>query len=182
MTPRFRTALIAFAFLAPTTPSATAQSPAAAATAQSPAPAAAAPSAANPSPELVTRLTNKLAITPEQATGGAGAIFGLAKTRLSPEDFGKVSAAVPGMDGLLKAAPKAEETPVTSAMGAIGAAVPGGAGGVASTATGLASLAGPFKSLGLSPDMAVQMIPLMTKFVSNRGGTDVGNILAGALK
>src|SRR5215813_10730752 len=60
----------------------------------------------NPSPELVGQLTKELSITPEQATGGAGALFGLAKTRLKPAEFSQVSKAVPGMDGLLNAAPK----------------------------------------------------------------------------
>src|SRR5262245_29195612 len=64
------------------------------------------PSVKNPSPELVDQLTKQLSITPEQAIGGSGAIFGLAKTKLKPEEFSKVSDAVPGMDGLLKAAPK----------------------------------------------------------------------------
>ena len=128
----------------------------------------------NPSPELVSQLTKELSITPEQATGGAGAIFGLAKTRLSPEQFGKVSESVPGMDGLLKAAPKPAAAPA-SAMGQLGSALPGAAGP-------LAALAGPFKSLGLSPEMAPKMIPILTKFVGARGGTDVGSVLAGALK
>ena len=59
------------------------------------------------SPELVGNLTKKPSITPEQAPGGSGAIFGLAKTKLKPEDFAKVAGAVPGMDGLLGAAPQA---------------------------------------------------------------------------
>src|SRR6202008_2591462 len=96
----------------------------------------------NPSPELVGELTKELKITPQQATGGAGALFGLAKTRLKPDEFSQGSQAVPGMDGLLKAAPKPK-----GAMGALGSSLPGGAGG-------LASVAGSFKSLGLSPDMA----------------------------
>lgn len=60
----------------------------------------------NPSPELVGQLTKQLNIKPEQAIGGAGALFGVAKTKLKPEDFLKVSNAVPGIDGLLKAAPR----------------------------------------------------------------------------
>ncbi len=60
-----------------------------------------------PSPELVGMLTKDLNVTPKQATGGAGALFGLAKSRLKPDQFSQVAAAVPGMDGLLKAAPSA---------------------------------------------------------------------------
>jgi hypothetical protein len=59
----------------------------------------------NSSSELVGQLTKGLSVTRTQARGGAGALFALAKSRLSGEEFSKVSAAVPGMNGLLKAAP-----------------------------------------------------------------------------
>src|SRR5215218_7921665 len=111
----------------------------------------------NPSPELVGKLTKELSITPEQAIGGSGALFGLAKSRLKPEDFTKVSDAVPGMDGLLKAAPKPKGGSM-AALGALSTVLPGKAGGLASVATS-------FKSLGLSPEMAVKFVPVMTKFV-----------------
>src|SRR5215203_919205 len=108
----------------------------------------------NPSPELVGRLTKELSITPEQAIGGSGALFGLAKTRLKPEDFTKVADVVPGMGGLLKAAPKPKQGSA-GALAAIGGILPGKAGG-------LASVAGSFKELGLSANMAVKFVPLMT--------------------
>ena len=124
-----------------------------------------------PNPELAGMITKELKITPQQATGGAGALFGLAKTRLKPEDFSKVSAAVPGMDGLLKAAPKAS----SSNLGSLGSALPGQAGA-------LGALAGQFKKLGLSPDMVAQFVPILTKFTESKGGAGVASILAGALK
>src|SRR5262245_18726083 len=52
---------------------------------------------------------------PTQTAGAAGSIFGLAKSRLSAGDFDKVAKAVPGMDGLLSAAP-----PATGAVPATG--------------------------------------------------------------
>ena len=124
------------------------------------------------SPELVGNLTKKLSITPEQAAGGSGAIFGLAKTKLAPEDFAKVAQAVPGMDGLLKAAPKPQEN---DALGSLGSMLPGKAGA-------MASLAGSFKALGLSPAQAAKFIPIMTQFVDLKGGAEVGKLLSGALK
>ena len=102
--------------------------------------------------------------TTQQAEGAAGAIFGLAKSRLSPADFSKVATAVPGMDGLLGAAPK------TSTIG--------GLGGV----TGLSSLSSQFTSLGLSPEMVGKAIPAVTNYVTKAGGADVGKLLAGVLK
>jgi Protein of unknown function VcgC/VcgE (DUF2780) len=128
--------------------------------------------AKTPSPELVGMLTKGLGVTPEQATGGAGALFGLAKSRLKPDEFSQVAAAVPGMDGLLKAAPKQAGG---SSVGSLSSALPGGAGG-------LASVAGSFKSLGLSPEMASKFVPLLTQFVQSKGGANAASLLLGALK
>lgn len=127
------------------------------------------------SPELVGQLTKELSIKPEQAVGGAGALFGLAKTRLNPADFTKVADVVPDMGGLLKAAPKPKQGGAAGALGTMGEMLPGKAGG-------LASVAGSFKSLGLSPEMATKFVPIMTKFVNVKGGAGVADLLSGALK
>jgi hypothetical protein len=124
------------------------------------------------SPELVGMLTKELNVTQDQATGGAGALFDLAKSRLKPEEFSQVSDAVPGMDGFLNAAPKQGDG---SALGSLGSALLGGSGG-------LASVAGAFGSLGLSPDMVSKFIPLITQFVQSKGGASVASLLMGALK
>src|ERR1044071_8671575 len=114
----------------------------------------------NPSPELVGKLTKELSLTPEQAVGGAGALFGVAKSRLKPEDFLKVANAVPGMDGLLKAAPKPrqEDTEGPDMLGSVDSMLPGKAGAIASTA-------GAFKQLGIPPETAIKFLPIITKFV-----------------
>lgn len=120
------------------------------------------------SPELVGQLSKELAITPSQAQGGAGALLGLAKTKLKPEDFSQVSSAIPNTDGLLKAAPVAK--------GGLGSML--GSSGVG----GLASLAGSFKQLGLSPEMAMKMAPVLGKFVESKGSAAAAQLLMGALK
>lgn len=124
--------------------------------------------AAKASPDLVGSLSKELGSTPDQAAGAAGALFGVAKSKLSPADFSKVAAAVPGMDALLKAAP---------------AAAGGGAMGQLSKATGgLAGAASAFSALGLNPDLVAKAVPVLTGFVTKSGGASVGNLLAGALK
>jgi len=128
--------------------------------------------ATSASPELVDQLTQQLSITPTQATGGAGALFGLAKSRLSPADFSKVASSVPGMDGLLKAAPATDNT---SGLSGLTGSLPGGLGGLASTADA-------FQKLGLSPDMVGKFVPIMTNFVQSKGGANVASLLSGALK
>ena len=125
----------------------------------------------NPDPELVGQLCNKLHVTPAQATGGAGAIFGLVKTRLSPGDFSKLAGLVPGMGGFLNAAPAAGG----AAAGSVAPAIPGSAGG-------LASLAGSFQSIGLSPSMIGKFAPIMQNYLGSKGGSGVASLFSGALK
>src|SRR5512146_1215480 len=173
-----------------------------------------APAAAAPNNELVNMLTSSLHITSQQAQGGAGAIFGLVKSKVSPAEFNKLSKAVPGMDGFLNAAPPASGTsqgatqgeaapagappnttqrvtgaaqgatgvlqggssqPASSPMESLGSAAPGGAGG-------LASLAGSFQSLGLSPTMVSKFAPIMQNYIGTKGGSGLASIFSGALK
>jgi hypothetical protein len=131
---------------------------------------AATAAAAKASPELVGALSKELGSTPEQAAGAAGALFGIAKSRLKPAEFSQVSSAVPGMSSLLKAAP---------AMGAVGTA---GISQMAGSAAGLAGAASAFSKLGLKPELVGRAVPVLTSFVSKSGGADVGKLLAGALK
>ena len=125
-----------------------------------------------PVPFGIVRLSQRLE-EGEQAAGAAGALFGLAKTRLQPEEFTQVSKAVPGMGSLLKAAP------------AMAVGTSGGASAIskmAGSASGLASAAQAFSKLGLSPDMVAKAVPVLTQFVSKSGGANVGKLLAGVLK
>jgi hypothetical protein len=131
----------------------------------------AASAAVDASPELVGALSKQLGSTPEQAAGAAGALFGVAKSRLKADEFAQIATAVPGMDALLKAAPSG---------GAIGTT--GGLPSAAGAATGLASAASAFSKLGLSPDMVSKAVPVLTQFVTKSGGAQVGSLLAGALK
>src|SRR5687768_5738874 len=89
----------------------------------------AAAAAAKASPALVSALSTEIGGSAEQAAGAAGALFGLAKSRLKPEEFGQISKA-PGMDLLLGAA---------LALG----------GGALAQVGGLASMASAFSKLGL---------------------------------
>lgn len=131
--------------------------------------------AAKASPALVGQLSKEMGSSPEQAAGAAGALFGVAKSRLKPADFSQVAKAVPGMDLLLKAAPAAGGKPSSSnPLGAV-AQLGGSAGG-------LAAAAAAFSQLGLSPDLVAKAIPVLTSFVTKSGGAGVGSLLAGALK
>jgi hypothetical protein len=121
---------------------------------------------------LVEQLTKGLSITPTQARGGAGSLFGLAKSRMSTQDFSKVSAAVPGMSGLLKAAPAVSGN---SELSGLESSLPGGMGRTAEVAE-------VFHKLGLSPEMAGKFVPVMTKYVESKGGLSTASLLEKALK
>ena len=96
----------------------------------------------------------------------------LAKSRLSGEEFSKVSAAVPGMNGLLKAAPALTDN---SELSSLESSLPGGMGRMAEVAEA-------FRKLGLSPEMAGKFVPVMTKFVESKGGASTASLLEKALK
>jgi hypothetical protein len=126
--------------------------------------------AAKASPELVGALSKEIGASPEQAAGAAGALFGVAKSRLKPAEFSQVSKAVPGMDLLLGAAPSA-------AGGAAGALSQLGG-----SAAGLAGAASAFSKLGLKPELVAKAIPILTSFVSKSGGAALGSLLGSVLK
>lgn len=121
------------------------------------------------SSELIGQLAKGLSITRPQARGGSGALFALAKSRLSAEEFGKVSAVVPGMSGLLKAAPERSE------FSSLETSLPGNMGRMAEVAEA-------FHKLGLSPEMAAKFVPVMTRFVESKGGLSTASLLEKALK
>jgi len=127
-------------------------------------------------PELVGELAKELQVTPQQAEGAAGALFDVAKKRMPSSDWTKVSDAVPGMDGLLKAAP------AVATSGGSQSGVAGGVGGAVGTAGALGGAAAAFSQLGLKPDMVSKAVPVLTRYVTKTGGADVGSLLAGALK
>ena len=121
---------------------------------------------------LVKQLSNGLSVTPAQARGGAGSLFALAKTRLSADEFSKVSSAVPNMSGLLKAAPAMGEH---SELSGLESSLPGGMGRTMEVAEA-------FHKLGLSLEMAAKFVPVMTKYVESRGGSSTASLLEKALK
>jgi len=124
---------------------------------------------------LVSSLTQKLGVSNEQATGGAGAILGYAKGKLSPEDYSSVNKAIPESDALIKAAPK--EDSMTKKLGSMTSELSGGEN---KSAGGLGALAGSFGKLGLSPDMAGKFLPVVLEYAKSKGGSNVSSLLQGA--
>ena len=150
---------------------------------------------------LNNTLTSKLGISEQQATAAVGSVLSLAKGKLSPEEYGKLSGAIPGAESYLAAAPdiavpKAPNAvtppsadsiaagPVAAADStAAGAADSGAAGADAAAAAGqsvgMSALSSAFSKIGLPPETAKQFVPVLTEYVGKVGGPEAANILKG---
>ena len=126
--------------------------------------------------ELVQMLTSQLGISEEQAQGGSGLLFKMAKEKLGAEEFSQVASAVPDAENLISSAP--ETGGVSGALGGLASSLGGGAGKLGN----LASLAGGFKNLNLDSGMVGKFIPVVMSFVQSKGGDTVKNLLEKVLK
>ena len=122
--------------------------------------------------ELLQILTNQLGVSEEQAKGGSGLLFKMAKKKLAPEEFSEVASAVPNVEDLISSVPKAGIIEkITSSLhkesGELG---------------NLASLAGGFKKLHLGPDMIGKFVPIIISFAQSKGGKNLKNILEKVMK
>jgi len=124
---------------------------------------------------LTDTLVKKLGITSEQAQGGAGALFQVAKGMLDAGQFADISKAVPGLDSLLSAAPK-QSGVLSGLAGSVSSAL-----GDNSPYGNLAGLAATFKGLNLSPDMVAQFVPVVVDYVRTSGGALTAKMLQSAL-
>lgn len=127
--------------------------------------------------ELVGLLTDNLGVTEEQAAGGSGAIFSQARQQMSPADFSQLAAAIPGLDGLLAAAPSAKSQGGDrggSMLDKAGSLLGGGS-------SGLGQLGGSFAKLGMSPDMVSKFAPIILDYVNSAGGSALMGSLKSAL-
>lgn len=126
--------------------------------------------------ELIQMITGQLGITDEQAKGGSGLLFKMAKEKLGSDEFGQVAKAVPGIEDLISSAPGSGG--LSGIMGGLASSLGGGAGGLGN----LAGLAGGFKNLGLDSGMIGKFIPIVMSFVQSKGGDTVRSILEKILK
>jgi hypothetical protein len=128
---------------------------------------------------LVGALVQQLGITPQQATGGAGSIFSLAKQVMAPSSFGQVSQAVPGMSQLLSAAPALNSMSAGSSGGLLGNAA--SMLGTGNSLGNMATLASSFQNLGLGSGMVSKFIPVILQYVQTQGGAGTMGLLQSAI-
>ncbi len=116
---------------------------------------------------LTEALVGQLGVSQQQALGGAGTIFQVAKSNMTQEAFGSLSQSVPGMSDMLAAAPQ---------IGGVG--MLGGAGGTIGT---MQTLYSSFRQLNLSPDMVNRFIPVVVDYLNTTSGQVTSNLLRSAL-
>ncbi len=133
--------------------------------------------------ELIQQLVSSLGVNEDQAKGGAGLLFNLAKDKLGAGDFQQITDKIPGVSDLMGAAPtqSAAASAGGGMMGALGGAAAAlGAGGLGDKLGGLgdlASLASGFSQLGLSSDMVGKFAPVVLSFVQSQGGDSMKGLL-----
>ena len=126
--------------------------------------------------ELVQMLTSQLGVSEDQAKGGSGLLFKMAKEKLGADEFDQVASAVPGVEDLISSVP--ESGGISGALGGLASSLGGGAGQLGN----LASLAGGFKNLNLDSSMVGKFIPIVMSFVQTKGGDTVKSILEKVMK
>jgi hypothetical protein len=124
---------------------------------------------------LIPLLTKNLGVTDTQAKGGAGAIFDYVKKKVSAEDFAKVTSGLPGVDSLLKFAPKTSD--LSRQVGGLSPAL----GGKSDMAGGMAGLTESFAKLGLDAGMVDKYVKTILDYSQAEAGKAVTNIIKGAL-
>jgi hypothetical protein len=125
--------------------------------------------------ELIQILTSNLGVQENQATGGAGLLFQLAKEKLGDEAFAQIAEHVPGIGNMIEAAPASGG--LASAIGGLASMMgaPQELGNIAAAISG-------FSELGLNADMVSQFIPIILSFVQDKGGDQVSGLLAQVLE
>ncbi|MCX7102624.1 MAG: DUF2780 domain-containing protein [Methylobacter sp.] len=125
-------------------------------------------------PEL---LMQKTGVSGAQAQSGAGALFQIAKNKMSADSFTQLEQSVPGMQGMLGAATPALAQP-SGLAGTLSSLAGGASGG---TAGSLLSVASAFQQQGMSPTMIQQFIPVVIDYVKAHGNDALVNSLSSAL-
>lgn len=123
---------------------------------------------------LLSLLTSRLDVTEEQAAGGAGAIFQVAKNNLDDKQFSGISDVVPEMGKMLSAVPEVESD--SGFLGSV-ASMFGGS----EKLEGMSFLKSAFGKLGLKEEMVGMFLPIVLNYVKEKGGEKMMALLQSAV-
>lgn len=125
--------------------------------------------------ELIKLLTDQLGVSQDQAKGGAGLLFRLAKDKLSSDEYSQITDQVPGVDELSRSAP--ESGVLGSTLGGLVSGLSGGKTDIGD----LAGLVGGFAKLGMDADTLGKFVPIILSFVKGKGGDAAKGLLSKVL-
>ena len=126
--------------------------------------------------QLVALLKSRLNVEEQQAKGGAGLLFQLAKDRLGEDDFAKLANNIPGIQNMMQAAP--ESSGLVGALGGLASAFGGKAEGLGN----LAVLFEGCSKLGIDQATVMKFVPVVLSYVQSQGGDELKGLLERVLK
>lgn len=134
--------------------------------------------AIQPGSNLTDLLIKRTGVSQAQAQGGVGALMQVAKSRMQADAFTRLGQSVPGLQGIMAAAPALQQPSALGGLAGKLAAVPGVSGG---TVGNLLSVASAFQQQGMSPTMIQQFIPVLVDYVKANAGNGLSSALSAAL-
>ncbi|AQS35524.1 Protein of unknown function VcgC/VcgE (DUF2780) [Shewanella psychrophila] len=122
------------------------------------------------SDDLVGSVMSQLGLNKSQAEGGLGSLLSLAKSTLGGDDFSSIADAIPGIDGLLSAAPALDNESGMSGLLAK-------AGDLGSSLQGGAQVYDAFEKLGISKELAAPMVDIVKGYLDSNAGEGTTDML-----
>ena len=115
--------------------------------------------------DFIKGIMNAASVNKDQAKGGAGALFEMAKENMGKGDFDKVSEVIPDMGGLLASVPK------------VGGSSSSLLGSAATQLAGMPKVLAVFDKLGISRDKVQLFTPFIVNYVEKKGSKALGKLL-----
>ncbi|WP_076413442.1 DUF2780 domain-containing protein [Shewanella sp. UCD-KL12] len=120
--------------------------------------------------DLVGSVMSQLGLNQTQAEGGLGSLLSLAKSSLGSGEFSSIASAIPGIDGLLSAAPAVDNdsgmSGLLSKAGDLGSSLQGGA-----------QVYDAFEKLGISKELAAPMVDIVKGYLDANAGDGTTDLL-----
>jgi hypothetical protein len=120
---------------------------------------------------LIAKLVSELGIGEDQAKGGAGLLFKIAKEKLSGADFSSLAGALGNIDDLIKASPDTGGSGRAKLLGGLASAIGGEKVAV------LAKLATGFSALNLDKSLIPKFATIVGDVVQEKSGLDLKTLL-----
>ena len=127
--------------------------------------------------ELVQTLTENLGVTPEQASGGMGALLNYAKQHVETDKFSALTHSIPGADTFLKSVP--DVSSVTESAGGLGGLI-NKAAEYNESLKSMNDLKNQFEALGLDIGMISSYVAQAKQYLDTPAGQEAKQMLSEA--